>query len=63
MENLLFTLPVDILSLIYMYDNTYHIKFKEVIIQINAQRRFDEVRWYPYDTNSDFDDSDWYNGV
>ena len=48
MENIFITLPVDILSLIYMYDNTYHIKFKEVIIQINAQRRFDEVIYHPY---------------
>ena len=59
MENIFITLPVDILTLIYMYDNTYHIKFKEVIIQINAQRRFDDSyeTMYPYGSHS----PDWWS--
>jgi uncharacterized protein YdcH (DUF465 family) len=73
MENIFITLPVDILSLIYMYDNTYHIIFKKVIIQINAQRRFDDYEeMYPYGSHSDYDsfwdnrsDDSWsiYSGV
>jgi hypothetical protein len=75
MENIFLILPVDILTLIYMYDNTYHIKFKEVIIQINAQRRFDDEEdefYYPYGSHSDYDsfwdnrsDDSWsiYSGV
>ena len=46
-ESSLYTLPVDILSLIYMYDNTYHIKFKEVIIQIKIRaQRLDAEKIY-----------------
>ena len=62
MENIFITLPVDILTLIYMYDNTYHIKFKEVIIQINAKRRFDDYEEiYPYGSHSPdwWSDDDW----
>ena len=72
MENIFITLPVDILTLIYMYDNTYHIKFEEVIIQINAQRRFDDEEDKFYGSHYDYDsfwdnrsDDSWsiYSGV
>ena len=60
MENIFITLPVDILTLIYMYDNTYHIKFKEVIIQINAKRRFDDYEvMYPYGSPDRYSNDEW----